>query len=212
MPLHTHRTLDDGSSLVLWEIEEDVDWFLGRLHLDEEELEKYNGFRTELRRAHWLAYRHILKNVLGRGSEVRIRYDEHSKPYIDLSDHHISVSHAGKFAAVIMGSGPVGIDVERITQRLHRVADKFLTREETGSDPAGMSTEALCLHWCAKEALYKLYGERLLDFRDHMKVIDPPGILTGEFTGLISTGAREARYRLTADRIEDYFLVYARGM
>ena len=111
-----------------------------------------------------------------------------------------------------MGSGPVGIDVERITQRLHRVADKFLTREETGSDPAVMSTEALCLHWCAKEALYKLYGERLLDFRDHMRVIDPPGILTGEFTGLISNGVREARYRLSADRIEDYFLVYARSM
>lgn len=211
MPLHTHRNLDDGSSLVLWEIEEDVEWFLGRLHLDDEEVEKYNGFRTDLRRAHWLAYRHILKNVLGMGSEVRIRYDEHSKPYIDLSDHHISVSHAGKFAAVIMGAWPVGVDVERITPRLRRIADKFLTREETGSEPAEMSTEALCLHWCAKEALYKLYGERLLDFRGHMKVIGPPESLEGEFTGMISNGSKEATYRLSAERIEDYFLVYARG-
>ena len=209
MPLHTNKQLNNDTRVVLWEITESVDWFLNRLHLDEEEQVKYKDFRTDLRRVHWLAYRHILKNVLGWGHEIRIRYDEHSKPFIELSDHHISVSHAGKFAAVIMGNNAVGIDVEQVTQRLHRVADKFLTSEEVGMEPSELSTEALCLHWCAKEALYKLYGERLLDFRRHIQVLDIPENLEGEFTALINNGKKNGVFNLVSEKVEDYFLVFA---
>ncbi|HSG67199.1 MAG TPA: 4'-phosphopantetheinyl transferase superfamily protein [Bacteroidales bacterium] len=211
MPLHSNNSLNEHTRIVIWKIEETVEWFLAMLHLDREELEKYNGFRTDQRRAHWLAYRHILKNVVGRGSEICIRYDENSKPFIELSDDHISVSHAGKFAVVIISKQPVGIDIEQVTPRLHRIADKFLTPEETGIGLEKMSTEALCLHWCAKEALYKLYGERKLDFREHMKIIDPPGGMLGAFKGSISNGIKNQVFELVSEKIEDYFLVYALG-
>jgi phosphopantetheinyl transferase len=212
MPLHTDRKINEHARIVLWKIEEPVDWFLSKLQLDDEEKKKYIEFRTDQRRAHWLAYRHILKNVVKKGNEIRVKYDENSKPFIDLSDDHISVSHSGDYAAVIISHRhPVGIDIERISPRLHKVADKFMNEQETGNSPDQMSTGDLCLHWSAKEALYKLYGKRNLDFKDHLHVVDPPKQLQGIFSGLITNGGRAHSCELFSNKIEDYILVYAIG-
>lgn len=212
MPLYTNKHINEHASLIVWKIEETVDWFLSQLHLDDDEQEIYTEFRTDLRRVHWLAYRHILKNIVGKGSNIRVRYNKHKKPFIDLSDDHISVSHAGDYATVIISKRhPVGIDIERIHPRLHKVADKFLSVEETGVDLPSMPTEGLCLHWCAKEALYKLYGERNLDFRENMRILSPPKDMRGKFMGLIQTGGRETLFELISEQVDDYFLVYATG-
>lgn len=212
MPLHTDKKINEHARIVLWRIEEPVDWFLSQLHLDDEELKKYTEFRTDQRRAHWLAYRHILKNVVKKGDEIRVRYDENSKPFIDLSDDHISVSHSGEYAAVIISHlHPVGIDIEQISPRLHKVADKFMNEKEAGEGLKKMSTSDLCLHWSAKEALYKLYGKRNLDFRDHLHVVDPPKHLQGMFSGLITNGDKAQSCELFSNKIGDYILVYAIG-
>ena len=212
MPIHTHKHLNEHSSLVVWEIEESVDWFLSQLHLEEDELEKYSGFRTDVRRTHWLAYRYILKKIVGKGSNIRVKYNQHNKPFIDLSDDHISVSHSGKYATVILSRKyPVGIDIEKLSPRLHKIADKFLTADETGVQLDTMPTEDLCLHWCAKEAMYKLYGERNLDFRDHMKILDPPNGMEGDFRGLIQVGGKNHFFDLRSERLDDYCLVYVVG-
>ena len=210
MPLHTNRDIGHESRLLIWEIEESPDWFLDALHLDEDELRQYNGFRTDLRRVHWLAYRHLLKNVVGKGKQIRVKYDPNSKPFLDLSDEHISVSHSGKFAAVITSRKfKVGIDIEQIHKRVHRVAHKFMSPEEGTEDNSTLSTDSLCLHWCAKEALYKLYGERELDFREHIRIMQAPENQQGNFSGRIMKSGNSQDYELRAERIEDYCLVIA---
>jgi phosphopantetheine--protein transferase-like protein len=210
MPLHTNRDIGHESRLLIWEIEESPEWFLEALHLDEDELLQYNGFRTDQRRVHWLAYRHLLKNVLGKGKQIRVKYDPHSKPFIDLSDEHISVSHSGKFAAVITSkSSKVGIDIEQIHPRLHRVAGKFLSPEEGNAEDTELSTEHLCLHWCAKEAIYKLHGERELDFLKHIRILKPEENPNGLLAGRIIQNGSLQECELRAEKIEDYYLVIA---
>ena len=210
MPLHTHKDLSDHTRLVIWEIDETPEWFLSALSLEEDELEKYNGFRTDQRRVHWLAYRYILKNIVGKGRQIRVKYDPHSKPFLDLSKDHISVSHSGKFATVIISKEyQVGIDIEQVHPRLHKVAEKFMSPEEGGHAVGDLSTEHLCLHWCAKEALYKLYGERDPDFREHIRVLQPPSGHEGVFKGMIMSGGEEHHYQMQAEKVEDYFLVFA---
>lgn len=212
MPLHTNKHINEQTSLVVWKIGESVDWFLSQLHLDEDEQKIYTEFRTDQRRVHWLAYRHILKNIVHKGSTIRVKYDKHKKPFIDLSDDHISVSHAGDYATVIISKHqPVGIDIERIHPRLHKVADKFLSFDETGIDIPSMATDGLCLHWCAKEALYKLYGVRNLDFRENMRILSPPQNMQGMFRGLIQLDGKETIYELISEQLDDYCLVYATG-
>lgn len=209
MPLHSDRLIEDHARLVIWEIDESVDWFLSQLHLDDVEMEKYSGFRTDQRRVHWLAYRHVLKNIMMKGDHIRIRYDKHSKPFIDLSDDQISVSHSGKYACVIISKRyRVGIDIEQVHKRLHKVADKFVSEEETGDHVTSLETVKLCLYWCTKEALYKLYGVRNLDFRKHIRVQALPLDLHGEFMASIQKGAQKQHYYPFADIIDDYCMVY----
>jgi hypothetical protein len=81
--------------------------------------------------------------------------------------------------------------------------------QEGGDDIEKLSTEHLCVHWCAKEALYKLYGERELDFREHILVLQPPSGHEGDFRGRIRNGANENHYLLHAEKIDDYFMVFA---
>lgn len=212
MPLHTNKYINEHASLLIWKIEESVDWFLSQLLLDEDEQKKYTEFRTDQRRVHWLAYRHLLKNIVGKGQSIRVRYDKNNKPYIDLRDHHISVSHSGDYATVIISKTfPVGVDIEKVSPRLHKVADKFLSQEETGIDLNAMPADGLCLHWCAKEALYKLYGERNLDFREHMRILSPPQNLKGPFRGAINKDGSEMVYELVSEQLDEYCLVYALG-
>ena len=75
-----------------------------------------------------------------------------------------------------------------------------------------MTTGELCLHWSAKEALYKLYGKRNLDFREHLRVLDPPAQQQGLFAGLISNGGKESLCELFSKKVEDYVLPYQKLM
>jgi phosphopantetheinyl transferase len=212
MSLYNDKYVDEGTRLVIWKIEEDPDWFLSQLSLDEEELRRYDGFRTDQRRLHWLAYRHILKNVIKKGQEIRVRYDQSNKPFIDLSNDHISVSHSGNFAvAIISSKHVVGVDVEEVADRLKKVSDKFLGEHESGDTPRNLPIEKLCLYWCAKEAIYKAHGERMLDFRNHIRIGRIPERLEGHFRGSVCREEIDKHYNLVAERLENYFLVYVTG-
>ncbi len=209
MPLHTYKKINEHSSIFVWEIEESVDWFLSKLHLDEDEVERYRVFRTDQRRVHWLAYRYVLKQIVGKGNDIIVKYNKHNKPFLHLSNDHISVSHSGKYATVIISREQlVGVDIEQVSPRLHRIADKFLSSVETGREIETLSTDELCLHWCAKEALYKLYGDRNLDFREQIRVMHPLAGMEGEFRGVIKIKDVEKEYRLFSEKLDDYYLVY----
>jgi phosphopantetheinyl transferase (holo-ACP synthase) len=77
----------------------------------------------------------------------------------------------------------VGVDIELITPRINRVAEKFLNEgemhffnedyvlflEQWGMK-GRMQQEFLTLIWSAKEALFKWYGLGELDFKRHMQL------------------------------------------
>ncbi|MFX6226067.1 hypothetical protein ABTF68_21555, partial [Acinetobacter baumannii] len=44
------------------------------------------------------------------------------KPYLPDEQYHFSISHCGRFAAAIVSSDKrVGIDIENITERVHKI-------------------------------------------------------------------------------------------
>jgi 4'-phosphopantetheinyl transferase EntD len=52
---------------------------------------------------------------------------------------------------------PVGIDIERLKDRIYRIKDRFLTIEEHKSLGETNRLEKLYVIWGAKESLYKIY-------------------------------------------------------
>lgn len=104
--------------------------------------------------------------------------DEFGKPHLSVADEYghkpyISWSHSGQHAAVITNSNaPTGIDVEKIDTRILRIRNKFCN----ATDMLSCTTEEHLLHhvlliiWGAKESMYKYYGKKEVDFREHMTV------------------------------------------
>lgn len=109
------------------------------------------------------------KTSIGESSRtddaVEIGHEESGKPI--LKDWHISISHTKGYAAVLLSKNhEVGIDIEYVSERVKRIADRFLRPDEQAEN-----TIDLLLHWCAKEAVYKLYSEQDLTFQQ-MKIVD----------------------------------------
>lgn len=109
------------------------------------------------------------KTSIGESSRtdepVEITHEESGKPVLD--GWHISISHTKGYAAVLLSkSHEVGIDIEYVSERVKRIADRFLRPDEQAEN-----TIDLLLHWCAKEAIYKLYSELDLTFQQ-MKIVD----------------------------------------
>jgi len=109
------------------------------------------------------------KTSIGESSRtdetVEIGHKESGKPVLD--GWHISISHTKGYAAVLLSKNhEVGIDIEYVSERVKRIADRFLRPDEQAEN-----TIDLLLHWCAKEAIYKLYSELDLTFQQ-MKIVD----------------------------------------
>jgi phosphopantetheinyl transferase len=141
---------------------------------------------------------------------VKIAYDPNGKPLLDPPSHHISVSHAGVFAAAVYSEKQrVGIDIEQVRERIVRVKERFLSEHELVHVSGDTSLDRLYVYWGGKEALYKLRGVPGLDFRNEIQ-IHPFDYLCDEnqecTAHMVIEGERE-EYRLFYSCVEDYMLV-----
>lgn len=94
------------------------------------------------------AERELLAAMLGR--EVELRHNADGAPLID--GRHVSISHTRGFLAILLSErGRVGVDIEYRSDRIRKIASRFLRPDE---QPATL--DEMLVHWCAKEAVYKL--------------------------------------------------------
>ncbi|MCK4638030.1 MAG: 4'-phosphopantetheinyl transferase superfamily protein [Bacteroidales bacterium] len=209
MPIFFKKQINDNILIGIWKISESAEWLNSKLILDKEDFEIFNSFKTELRKKHWLTYRILLKELIDSKSELKILYDESGKPYLKNSNYKISVSHSFEFAAAIVSRKvPAGIDIEKISQRIERIKNKFLSENELKDINESFRLEKLYIYWCAKEALYKLYGKRDLNFITNIKIAPFNFEQKGHINGELSGNSNSKKYKLFYEQVNDYMLVY----
>lgn len=210
MPLWQKKDLANNAYLGIWKIEEDESFFRQHLRLhpvEEKELAPVKGRR----RLEWLASRFLVHKMLldhGHEDRVPVLKDQFGKPHIWGTPFHLSFSHSHDFVAVILANAPAGIDIQKFVQRIGAIAHKFMREEELASLQEATRLEHLHIYWGAKEALYKAYGRRELDFRQHILVepfyFQPSGITLAS----VRKNEFNAGYFLAFEKIEHHFLVY----
>lgn len=113
-----------------------------------------------------VAVRVLLKEMLGK--EVEIGYTDKGAPYFVGDDsRYLSISHTNDYVAAIVDDKPVGIDIERIGNRVERVKSRYLQESEEAliaSTPDPLVS--LHLAWSAKEAAFKILGEEFYDLQN----------------------------------------------
>ena len=80
---------------------------------------------------------------------------------MDNNEIFISISHTRGYAAVAYSTkGPIGLDIEHISDRVERIADRFTSPAEAEYIDTHEQHERMLYHlinWSAKETLYKLF-------------------------------------------------------
>jgi 4'-phosphopantetheinyl transferase len=211
MPLILNHKINESTFLGIWKISETSESLRKQLYLDENDEKYFASFGNEMRKKHWLSYRLILQELLKTDS-IKIIYDEYGKPRMLDFNGHFSVTHSGDFSAVILSHEmPVGIDIERIRERIERVAERFLSSEEQDQEGDGDRLEKLHIYWGAKESLYKLYGKPEVDFQTDILIGPFDYLCTGEGAcrAKMNTPEGVGFYDIFYRKIEDYMLVWA---
>lgn len=210
MPLLIKKNLPLDGVLGIWQITEDERWFLEQLLLTEEE-DKFIATFKGHRRLEWLASRWLLHVLSGRTDRGACLKDKFGKPFLENSPFEISISHSRELVSVIAAPSTVGIDIQKRVNKIERIAHKFMRAQETDSLHPSSALLHLHIYWGAKEALYKAYGRRELDFKAHIHI--SPFELDwelGECYGQIIKDSFQKKYHIRYELIEtDYVLVYA---
>ncbi|MFA5650097.1 MAG: 4'-phosphopantetheinyl transferase superfamily protein [Proteiniphilum sp.] len=161
--------IENGGLLGIWRIEESreelLEYFPGNLR--QEAIAYTDGIRSPMRSIEWLSTRAMLFVLLGDDKSIQNHPD--GRPYLTDHSYHISLSHTKEYAALLLhDSLPVGIDIEARSERVKKVASKFISEEEY-IDPSRKVIHQL-LHWSAKESLFKLINRQGVDFKEHLRV------------------------------------------
>jgi phosphopantetheinyl transferase (holo-ACP synthase) len=158
------------------------DAFLGRW-LSPAEREHYDGLKHAKRRREWLAGRFAAKACLRylpglqevAPSEIEVLADENGVPHVTAPGLEqeavlVTIAHSDDRAVAACAEGTaLGVDVERTTAEIERIADQFCTEAEAGlvSGKANLSRrDALMTIWVAKEAALKVFGAHTCLIRD----------------------------------------------
>jgi 4'-phosphopantetheinyl transferase len=169
MSLLHHRHLAPAGELGIWKIEEPESFFLEKLDLLPAELAQLAEMKGH-RRVEWLAGRYLLHYMSGREIRGACLKDEYGKPFLENSPYQISISHSNGWVAIIAAPAAVGVDVQLVVEKIERIAYKFMREEEMAALSTEYRLENLHVYWGAKEALYKAYGRREIDFIEHLHI------------------------------------------
>jgi len=209
MPLIYTSGLITVGKLGVWKVEENDSFFQDQLQITDVEQNELD-FLGIRKRKEWFSSRYLLHLLSEREIRGACLKDAFGKPYLENSNHHISISHSADFTAVIASTSVVGIDIQRIVAKIERIAPKFISDVEARCviNPHQIA----CMHtiWGAKESMYKAYGKKELDFRKHIFVqpfeYDANSFV---FEGIVKKDDFLEKYTLFCHTINDLILVYA---
>jgi 4'-phosphopantetheinyl transferase len=212
MPAKILQKTRDYASLGLWNITESTDELISLAGLGAQEFALYNTFSNDTRRKHWLSYRALVKQMLD-GRQFNLVYDTYGKLHPDDGSFHLSVSHSGDYSAAIVNQQTsVGIDVEKMTPRILKIADRFMGPAELAGIPSNCLTEYYYVYWGAKEALFKYYAKGSLEFRTQLQILPFKLSETGTVTGSILTDTFSETLTLKYELFENYILVHTENL
>lgn len=143
--------------------------------------------------------------VLFNDPHLNIVYDVYRKPFVEgYPENHISISHSfDKLTVLHHQKIPTGVDIEQIRDKIHLIRHKFLSTSE--ADYCGNDAWRLTLFWAAKEAVYKAYGKKGLDFAGDIMVMPPEDGQNYLFV-TVSTETFEKEYKLHYQQLDNYIM------
>ncbi|MBJ7429629.1 MAG: 4'-phosphopantetheinyl transferase superfamily protein [Bacteroidia bacterium] len=156
---------------------------------------------------HWYASRILLQNLFD-ADKIEIHKNEANKPtlFIDNEKYFISISHSYEYVGIMFSrTHEIGLDIEKIDERINRVSRKFLNENEQLFADSKLSKTLI---WSAKESVYKWYGKKEIDFKEHMQANPFIAEEKGIFNFKLSKNEFEKEIDIHYYLIDNYVITY----
>jgi phosphopantetheinyl transferase (holo-ACP synthase) len=205
----TKHYLNEFSILGVWKIEEDLDTLLGMVSLDGDDKKRYKGFSSNSRKLEFLSVRAMLAELIGK--DAGIVYNKNNKPFLRDGSRFISITHSHKLTAILLSTNEkVGIDLEYMSTNIASIALKFLNVKEKITKVSENRKYHLYIHWCAKEALYKICDKEGISIRKNI-TIEPFEVKdAGEIRGRVHTDKINESFDLYYSKYDNYSIVWTK--
>lgn len=209
MPLILHENID-LAEIGLWKIAEETDELISKAVLSVPDTLTLSGITAHHRKKEWLATRVLLKRMIP--SAPLIKYQMDGRPYLENDPCNISISHSAGYVAVILHPSLIpGIDIELINRKVGRVGRRFLSPAEFDAchEHGQPSDFSMLLHWCAKEAIFKMVPFSDIEFATDIHVsISEPETASGSFRGVFNAKPDPVDLTLFYRKVNDVVIVW----
>jgi len=206
MPLYLNKKLTEEIQFMVWHLTETVDELITLVNPDKIDLETLAGISHEAKKKEYVAGKNAIMQMclLEKIQFGGIEKDEHGKPFLKNHTYEMSLTHTIDYVGVVFSkSRPVGMDIEKPRNQIFKVLNRLCVASEI--DWVSDDLEKATILWSAKEAMYKLYGKRKVDFKENLLLEASPNGLTGK----IKMPNHEAEHQIYVKNIEEYLLVVA---
>ena len=154
------------SKILIWHITEKLVFLENSITLNNNEYIKYNCFKKETHKKQFLSKKLLLK--LNHIEDIF--YNEQGQPF--LEKEYISISHNNEYVMIgINSQKQIGIDVETITEKIEKVFPRICNKIENQKFEI-KSIIIKTIFWCAKEALYKIFGGKVKNYTNDINITD----------------------------------------
>lgn len=206
MPIISIQNISSDIILGIWKITETKANFMNMLgnHLIDPSKPTNPAENVGL---HWYASRVLLQNMFD-AHKIEIHKNEANKPTLFINDekYFISISHSYEYVGIMFSrTHEIGLDIEKIDERINRVSRKFLNENEQLFAESKLSKTLI---WSAKESVYKWYGKKELDFKEHMQAYPFTAADKGIFNFKLSKNEIEKEINIHYYLIDNYVITY----
>ena len=206
MGLIAKKEMPKDCILGTWEITEDLDTLRSQVHLETYEQVRLDGFKNYNRKLEFLSVRILLRELAGE--KARIIYNKTNKPYVKDNSFQISITHSHKLTSILLSkTKKVGIDLEFMSHRIENIADKFIHPMEKISHDPDLRRYHMYIHWCAKEALYKICDKNELNFKLHLFIKPFELSEKGEIKGFVHSEKKHDEFNMQYFKMDNYVVV-----
>ncbi len=207
MPLILREQFLDDCLFGIWEIRETSEILLSQVHLYPGEREKLMSYKSDARKVEFLSVRALLKELIGVNGPIV--YNDRKKPYLHQSDYRMSISHSQTLTAIILSkTKKVGLDLEYMSHNIGKIRHRFINKDEYITRNPLKQKYHLYIHWCAKEALYKICDKQDISFIKNLTIepFEPQNV--GVINGWVDNRFWHDKFELYYFTINNYVVVY----
>jgi 4'-phosphopantetheinyl transferase len=205
MPLYKEVIINDTTTLYLWKITEDLEWFIDVVDLNISSKKRIDSMKSESHQKGFLAVRMLLQHI--GYSDFDLYYDSYGKPHLK-DGKCISISHSHEFSAIAVSTHSIGIDLELVKEKTLKIASRFMDVSHLENLSEIEKIQKATVIWGIKESIFKIKSQEGISFPNH--IFENKFNLDDKITeAQLRFNSEIENYNIVFNFVEDYIYVCA---